>query len=254
MIHSVTPAVESSGHNSVALAVPCFNERCRLDVAQFAGDAFENGLRILFVDDGSTDGTAGFIADQIVGFSHVSLLRHPSNQGKGAAVRMGMLHLAEHYPGAAWIGFWDADLSTPLAEVRHMLRFLEMEGGAYDAVWASRVMRGGSRITRSFKRHLFGRLFATAAGEFLNVRIYDTQCGAKLFRRDVVEDAFRGEFISRWIFDVELCLRIGQERILECPVLAWSDAPHSKVRLLRDLPRVACDLLRIRLKYGRAGV
>lgn len=246
--------MESDGYNSIVLAVPCFNERHRLEVAQFAKDAIKNDLQILFVDDGSTDGTADFIANQIAGIPHLAILRHPKNRGKGATVRMGMLHLAEHHPEAAWIGFWDADLSTRLAEARRMLRFLEMEGGGYDAVWASRVMRGGSRITRSFKRHLFGRLFATAAGEFLNVRIYDTQCGAKLFRRDVVECSFREEFVSRWIFDVELCLRLGQKRILECPVTAWSDTPHSKVSLLRDFPGVARDLLHIRLKYGRAGV
>lgn len=246
--------MEPHGHNSIALAIPCFNERRRLDIGRFSKGAIEYGLQILFVDDGSTDGTADFIADQIADTPHLALLRHPKNSGKGAAVRRGILHLAKHHPGAAWIGFWDADLSTPLAETPRMLRFLEMEGGGYDAVWASRVMRGGSRVTRSFKRHLFGRLFATAVGELLNVRIYDTQCGAKLFRQEIVEAAFRGEFVSRWIFDVELCLRLGQERILECPVTAWHDAPHSKISPLRDFPQVVRDLLRIRFKYGKVCV
>jgi hypothetical protein len=130
-----------------------------------------------------------------------------------------------------------------------MLQFHEMEGGGHDAVWASRIMRGGSHITRTFKRHLFGRLFATAAGELLDVRVYDTQCGAKLFRCSSIPQAFGEEFVSRWIFDVELYQRLGHDRILECPVLAWKDAPGSKISVFREFPQVFSDLLRIRTKY-----
>jgi glycosyltransferase involved in cell wall biosynthesis len=230
----------------VALAVPCFNERGRLDVERFAEGAEKNNLRILFVDDGSTDGTANFTAEQIKDRPRLGLLRSDQNRGKGAAVRAGVLQLAQECPDAEWIGFWDADLSTPLDEVRHMLEFHEMEGGEVDAVWASRVMRSGSHIERRFKRHFFGRLFATAAGELLGVRAYDTQCGAKLFRREIVSSVFEEEFVSRWIFDVELYQRIGHDHILECPVLAWTDQPGSKISVFREFPQVLRDLLRIR--------
>lgn len=230
----------------VALAVPCFNERERLDVARFKDGAQRNGLQILFVDDGSTDGTAEFIAEQIQHQPDLGLLRCSRNRGKGPAVRAGVLHLASAFPDVDWIGFWDADLSTPLEEVAHMLAFHEMEGADRDAVWASRVMRAGSRIERRFTRHLFGRLFATAAGELLGVRAYDTQCGAKLFRREAVGRAFGDEFVSRWIFDIELYQRLGHDRILECPVISWVDQPGSKISVLREFPQVFRDLLRIR--------
>jgi dolichyl-phosphate beta-glucosyltransferase len=231
---------------SVVLAVPCFNERERLDVGAFAAGANEHKLGILFVDDGSTDATGDFIERGIAGKPGLELLRCPDNRGKGAAVREGTLYLAGKYPQAEWVGFWDADLSTPLNEVAHMLEFLGLEDGQVDAIWASRVMRAGSHIERRFKRHLFGRLFATVAGELLGVRAYDTQCGAKLFRREAVPALFGEEFVSRWIFDVELYQRLGHDRILECPVLAWTDQPGSKISVFREFPQIFRDLLCIR--------
>ena len=236
---------------TVALTVPCFNERKRIDMASFARGAAKYDLRILFVDDGSTDGTADFIAEKCADNDRLRLLRLPENRGKGAAVRGGVLQLAKDCPGAQWIGFWDADLATPLDAVPHMLRFHELEGGGYQAIWGSRVMRAGSMIERRVRRHLFGRLFATAAGEMLGVRAYDTQCGAKMFRRDIVPGIFSEEFISRWIFDVELYHRMGHANILECPLKVWIDKPGSKISVFREFPRVVGDLLRIRGKQGK---
>jgi dolichyl-phosphate beta-glucosyltransferase len=236
----------------VALVVPCYNERDRIDVARFSTEADEHNLQILFVDDGSSDGTGEFLEQQIAGRPRLSLVRRPSNHGKAAAVREGMLAAVPRFPQAQWVGFWDADLSNPLSEAPRMLQFSKIEGGGFDAVWASRIMRAGSSVKRKFRRHLFGRLFATAAGELLNVRAYDTQCGAKLFRREVVEEVFGEPFISRWIFDVEIYCRMGHERILEYPVKEWRDVPGSKVRIPREILRVAGDLAAIRKKYGRS--
>jgi dolichyl-phosphate beta-glucosyltransferase len=234
-----------------ALAVPCYKERGRVDVPRFMAGAEEGDLRILFVDDGSDDGTANFLEKEIAGHPRLGLLRLEQNGGKAAAVREGLLALTAECPEAHWVGFWDADLSSPLSEVRRMLQFHEMEGGGFDAIWASRVMRAGSTVQRSFRRHLFGRLFATAAGEMLGVRAYDTQCGAKLFRREVIQEAFGEPFISRWIFDVELYCRLGHERILEYPVKEWNDVPGSKVNISREMFRVVGDLAAIRRKYER---
>jgi hypothetical protein len=95
-------------------------------------------------------------------------------------------------------------------------------------------------------------MFATASGLLLGVRAYDTQCGAKVFRRSAVAEIFGEPFISRWIFDVEIYCRMGHARILEYPVKEWRDVPGSKVRIGREMFRVGGDLLRIRKVYGRA--
>ena len=234
---------------SIALAVPCYNERGRVDVARFASAAEEHNLRILFVDDGSSDGTGEFLEQQIAGNPRLAVLRCPDNQGKAAAVREGVLALLQRCPEAEWVGFWDADLSSPLSEVPRMLRFHELEGGGFDAIWCSRVMRAGSEVERPGRRHLFGRMFATASGLLLGVRAYDTQCGAKLFCRDAAGKIFEQPFISRWIFDVEIYCRMGHEHILEYPVKEWRDVPGSKVKILRESLRVGGDLLKICVAY-----
>jgi glycosyltransferase involved in cell wall biosynthesis len=236
----------------VALVVPCYNERGRLDVSRFGDAAEKSDLHILFVDDGSSDGTGEFLERQLAGNPRLSVLRCASNRGKAAAVREGMLALLERCPQADWLGFWDADLSSPLNEVPRMLKFHDLEGAGFDAIWASRVMRAGSEVERPGRRHLFGRMFATASGLLLGVRAYDTQCGAKVFRRSAVAEIFGEPFISRWIFDVEIYCRMGHARILEYPVKEWRDVPGSKVRIGREMFRVGGDLLRIRKVYGRA--
>lgn len=240
---------EPAYQTPVALAVPCYNERARLQVGTLETAAREHDLRVLFVDDGSLDGTGDLIVREIAEKPHLGLLRLPANRGKAAAVRLGMLAIEEKWPEAEWLGFWDADLSSPLGEVVRMLRFHDLEGGGYDAIWASRVMRAGSTVHRKFKRHLFGRLFATVCGSVLGVRAYDTQCGAKLFRKVVVPRIFADEFISRWIFDVEIYCRLGHDRILEYPVKEWRDVPGSKVRIWAEFGRIARDILAVSRKY-----
>ena len=237
----------------VALVVPCYNERGRVDVSRFGDAANESNLQICFVDDGSSDGTGEFLDKKVAGNPRLSVLRGSNNQGKAAAVREGVLALLQRCPEAEWVGFWDADLSSPLSEVPRMLEFHQLEDGGFDAIWCSRVMRAGSKVERPGRRHLFGRMFATASGLLLGVRAYDTQCGAKLFRREVVQEVFGEPFISRWIFDVEIYCRMGHDRILEYPVKEWRDVPGSKVKIAREMFRVGGDLLRIRKVYGRKG-
>jgi glycosyltransferase involved in cell wall biosynthesis len=215
---------------------------------QFA--ACPPALHLLFVDDGSTDGTADFIERQAP--AAAQCLRLGKNLGKAEAVRAGML-AAARASAADWIGFWDADLATPLSEVPEFLRFAQAQPERVDAVFGSRIARLGARIDRSALRHLSGRALATVAALALDLKSYDSQCGAKLFRREVVPRAFAEPFVSRWLFDMEILLRLSAANVVEYPVRQWTDVKGSKLRLSTELWRTARDIWRIRRRYRATG-
>jgi dolichyl-phosphate beta-glucosyltransferase len=227
---------------TLVLVVPCYNEAERLREEAFLDFLHESPTaRLLFVDDGSTDGT--FAALQRIEArepSSVSLIRLERNSGKAEAVRRGLLTAFESKPDL--IGFWDADLSTPLCAVSDFLR-LAADRPDIDLFIGSRVLLMGRDIRRRAMRHYLGRVFATAASLALRLPIYDTQCGAKVFRATAtLAHVLSVPFRSAWIFDVELIARYLQEpvetggtprasRLYELSVPAWHDVPGSKLRI-----------------------
>ena len=138
------------------------------------------------------------------------------------------------------MGFWDADLATPLGEIPSFMRAFE-EQGQLKAVIGSRWPHLGTDIRRSALRGLASSLAKWFIRRTLGVPVWDTQCGAKVFACDVASEIFRAPFRSRWLFDVELLARMGRRRlrrdVLELPLAEWFDVPGSKVGLgaLREL-------------------
>jgi len=161
--------------------------------------------------------------------------------------------------------YWDADLATPLDEIPRFLRLLE-EHPERQIAFGARVQLLGRSIRRSALRHYLGRVFATAASSVLGIPVYDTQCGAKLFRVSAELAAlFEEPFCTNWIFDVEIIARLIRARrrtggpgaegvILEIPLRQWHDVGGSKVGPL-DFFRGFAELVRIYRRYlspGRA--
>ena len=154
-----------------------------------------------------------------------------------------------------FVGYWDADLATPLSTI---LEFIEkfQSSRALVAVCGSRILRLGADIRRSVFRHYFGRVFATVASNILNIPVYDTQCGAKLFSAEHAELIFYEHFISRWFFDIELFARsielMGRHKtvnsIYELPLTKWHDHGVSKVTW-GSIIRTPVDLFRIFYHY-----
>ena len=250
------------------LVIPCYNEQQRLDTAAvLAMTDGRPGLRLVLVDDGSKDGTLAMLnglAGERPG--RIGVLAISPNGGKAEAVRKGLCAALEGPVGA--VGYLDADFSTPPAEALRLLEVLDQRGAA--AALGSRVALLGSDIHRSAARHYLGRLFASLASLTLAARVYDTQCGAKVFRRSAsLEAALREPFLSRWAFDVELLGRllagtsdvagISAEDVVEVPLRTWRDVPGSKLKptamvgALKDLALIGADLSRRRRVAGSSG-
>ncbi|HEX6135812.1 MAG TPA: glycosyltransferase [Longimicrobiales bacterium] len=238
------------------IVVPCFNEAERLDVAGFREYlATTPDVGFVLVDDGSTDDTSAVLRRVADGHDRVVVLRLERNAGKAEAVRRGILEALGHRPRL--VGYWDADLATPLRAIAQLESEFAVDDAAELAMGA-RVQLLGRHIERRAARHYFGRVFATCASLALHLPVYDTQCGAKLIRvTPRTRAVFDRPFSSRWIFDVELIARLialraaageSDHGVREVPLHAWTDIAGSKVRL-RDGLRAFIDLARIRRAY-----
>jgi glycosyltransferase involved in cell wall biosynthesis len=240
------------------IVVPCYNEAARLPAEAFLAFARSHpGLGFCFVNDGSADATGALIDDLARrGEGRVLAISLPANVGKAEAVRAGCRKLLGD-GRAAWIGYWDADLATPLEEIE---RFMALATRRPEArfLLGARMCYLGSNVHRKLSRHYLGRVFATCASLVLGMPVYDTQCGAKLIRADLAAVIFDRPFVSRWIFDVELLARaiaaMGRQgakgRILEIPLERWTEIGDSRVKPIHFL-RAPWEMARIRMRFQR---
>ena len=234
------------------LVVPCYNEEQRLPVDEFRKF---RGADFLFVNDGSRDGTLRVLENlRAEDPSRFSVLNLERNSGKAEAVRRGILAAIERSPDV--VGFWDADLATPLEEIPFFVDVFETRPDI-DMVFAARVRLLGRQISRRESRHYFGRVGATLISHTLGMAVYDTQCGAKMFRvNETLREIFSTPFLSRWIFDVEIIARLVKKAgrdaaarsIYELPIRVWKDVHGSKVKS-SDFLRALRDLRKIRKAF-----
>ncbi|HEY6476316.1 MAG TPA: glycosyltransferase [Polyangia bacterium] len=251
---------------SLTVVVPCYNEAERLAEGPLLNflDACD-GASLLFVDDGSTDATAARLgAIAAARPERIAVTSLQPNGGKAEAVRRGMREALER--GAGLVGYLDADLSTPPDELFRLRAAFERPG--VEAVLGARVALLGTDIERSAVRHYLGRIFASLAAVILHARVYDTQCGAKLFRASPALDAaLASPFLSRWAFDVELLGRLlagspaapglPLSAVVEVPLHTWHDVKGSKLgplamaRTLAELGRIGVDIA-ARRRQGRS--
>jgi len=191
----------------IAVVIPCFNEAARLSVSKYIKFLNMNPDTILcFVNDGSSDTTIDILHQIANTCPNTKVLSLKSNCGKAEAVRVGMLEMFD--ANIEYVGYWDADLSTPLDVVSQFVDVMD-SNNSVSIVTGARVKLLGRNISRNTFRHYSGRVFATLVSGFLGIDMYDTQCGAKMFRATpMVSHAFQNPFLTRWIFDVEIILRL----------------------------------------------
>lgn len=241
----------SSGR--VAIVVPCYNEAHRLKPDGFLPLLEDASWTLLFVDDGSKDDTARVLSEmQAQNPKRIRVLSLERNSGKSEAVRRGLVAAIEG--GAEIVGYYDADLATPTADLKRIVA--ATADPVVHMVLGARVALLGRDVQRSMRRHLLGRAFATMASLSLEMPVYDTQCGAKALRvTDTLRAALAEPFHSRWIFDVELMSRLrarglGIDAFVEVPLESWQDVGGSKLTS-RAMLKSAGDLARITWDFRR---
>ncbi|HLF27663.1 MAG TPA: dolichyl-phosphate beta-glucosyltransferase [Anaerolineae bacterium] len=231
----------------LSIIIPAYNEALRLpaslnQIAEFI--VTQNyPVEVIVVNNNSRDATPQ-IAEEFAAEQPYACVLHEPRQGKGAAVRTGMLAARGEY-----LFICDADLSMPIEEIG---KFMPPAIDSYDVAIASREAPGARRIGEPQYRHLMGRVFNTLVRVLAIPHIQDTQCGFKVFRREAAHTVFPLQTIEGWGFDVEvlfIALRRGY-RLVEVPI-TWYYRPQTKINPLRDSINMVTEVLRVRLNGWR---
>lgn len=239
----------------IGIVIPCYNEEERLSGEEFRNFAHKNlGYHLCFVNDGSKDRTLEVLHELSKGNEDfISVYDCEKNGGKAEAVRLGMLHLAKQSQ-FDYIGFLDADLSTNFDDFVDLANTIS--NSQYKLVFGSRMARMGADITKQSARAIISKTINFIIRKILGMDINDTQCGAKIMTKEVIEKTFQEKFITQWIFDVEIFMRMKkiygtkktEEYILEKPLNRWIHADGSKLSM-KDSIKIIGQLGQIAVHY-----
>ena len=238
------------------IIIPCYNEENRLNTKSFL--EFINtheDYHLCFVNDGSKDNTIDVLNQISKKAKHpVSVLNVVKNSGKASAVRNGARYLYNK-ADIDYIGFIDADLSTDFEDLKDLVNTLK-ENKNLQMVYGSRSKSNGN-IKRNIFRNFFSKVIKQIVYLILFLPIEDTQCGAKVFRKSIIPVAYDKEFRTKWLFDVEIFLRIKKHigcktkvmnTIYEQALKRWTHVEDSKLGL-RDSLRIPFTLLNLWFFY-----
>lgn len=221
---------------TIGIVIPCYNEAKRLKVGVFEDFVQSNPhFRLHFVNDGSIDNTEEVLENLANKSDAISFSNLDKNKGKAMAVHHGVNTCAAF--DYSYIAYLDADLSIPLDEVNLLYQRMK-EQDSMKMAFGSRIKTLNNKIERKVLRHIFGRIIATFISNSLRLAVYDTQCGCKLFKKEMIQPLFEKEFISPWLFDVEIFWRMiviyGRKelpkRALEVPLRECIHINDSKVK------------------------
>lgn len=241
--------------HGVGVVIPCYNEEKRLKTEKFGHFVRNNpGYHVCFVNDGSTDNTLEILNKFKEGKEgSISVYNCPKNGGKAEAVRLGMLHLAKD-KSLDYIGFLDADLSTDFQDFDDLTKTIASTN--FKIVSGSRISRMGADIIKQSSRGIISKTVNFIIRKILGMDFRDTQCGAKIMTRDVIDATFQEPFLTKWLFDVEIFMRMknhfgteaAKTMICEQPLKRWVHEDGSKLSM-KDSIKIIGQLAQIAIKY-----
>ena len=222
------------------IVIPCYNEANRLQFDQFRSFLEENkSYTLCFVNDGSKDETLSQLEDFSKNTARVMVVNLTENMGKAEAVRQGVQQLLMKNEFST-VGYLDADLATGFDDYMRLTDLLRVTRKSM--VFGSRKMEESGNIDRSFLRDSASKLIGKFIHLIIGMPIKDTQCGAKVFTNVTASYLFSKSFMSRWLFDVELFIRMKAlyqedtlEKLTEVPLNSWEEVEGSKITLRESL-------------------
>ncbi|RTE53332.1 response regulator [Arenibacter aquaticus] len=241
--------------NCVGVVIPCYNEEDRLSSDEFRNFAYQNlGYHLCFVNDGSTDNTLAVLEELRKGNeSNISVYNCKKNGGKAEAVRQGIQYLMQDEQ-FDYIGYLDADLSTDFRDFDDLVK--TMETSQFKIVSGSRISRMGADITKESARKIISKTINIIIQKILGMPFKDTQCGAKVMNREIASSMFKKKFVTKWLFDVEIFMRMRKHygkkeatnMICEQPLKRWIHADGSKLSM-KDSLKIVGQLAQIAVVY-----
>lgn len=237
---------------SVSIVVPAFDEQNRLgdSISKILSYTHANAIEaeLIVVDDGSHDQTAAKAKEMFTEYpdADARVLRYDRNQGKGFAVRTGLLEAA----GDVAL-FTDADLSTPIEEMSKLVE--PIVGGSVDVAFGSRALdRSLIGTHQPWRREQGGKVFNLIVRTLTGLPFWDTQCGFKAFNMAKFRPLLSRMRIDRFGFDVEFLYVADLHglRLAEIPV-RWNHDERTKVEVWRDSRRMFNEVREIRRNAKR---
>jgi glycosyltransferase involved in cell wall biosynthesis len=248
-VHQDGSAGEATAEPRLLLLIPAYNEEARIgpvlrDYVRYFREHYSGEFRLVVVLNGCRDRTLDVVKAAAAEVGGIEWLDCPSPIGKGGALIEG-LKLA---PQTDVIGYVDADGATPPRAFHDLVRHLPGHDCVIGSRWLPESKLGEAQ---PLKRRIASRLFHICVEAFFWMHIRDTQCGAKVVRREAIERIHSGLRTADLAFDINLlyCLRRAGFRILELPT-EWTDQIGSKIRLGRSSLTMLLSIIRLRLVYS----
>jgi glycosyltransferase involved in cell wall biosynthesis len=233
----------------LSIVIPAYNEELRIRpmleayAVYFAG-RYGSEVELVVVINGSRDRTEDVVREMAARYPQIQVLVEPLAIGKGGAVMLGFARAR-----GAWIGFVDADGSTPPEAFDDLVEHIGLAGAIIATRW-----HPDARVSprQPWSRRFASRIFNAMVRLLFKLKISDTQCGAKLLRREAVREVLPRLGLTRWAFDVDLLFQLRRAHfpIIEWPTV-WHDVPGSRLNVPRASMEMFLAIWRLRLMYSR---